>query len=452
MSELHSFMKKIYHKIPLSEKYKSILKKYYSKNVILRNNADSAFIYISVGNDRLAIDFKQLAHLSKVNFYSESELNFESQKRILVFSHELSRTGAPVVLLDTVKEMIREKHFVVVVSPCDGPLRDEFLQSGAIVIIDRKVMCGRGEEFSKSFFKTEWYMDTFVQEVDLILICTLVGHNLVNRYSQTNKPILWWLHEGKYSLDFYKNYLPKSIPNNVKVFCGGKYTQRLLKEFGFEYKSDLLLYGVNDVNKKVNKFIQQNNKVKFLLAGTIDERKGQDIVLEAIQKLEKEHLAKAEFFFVGDRNYGDTSNVYRQLFKMEKEYRNITVINAINREKLFEIYTKVDCLICPSRDDPMPVVATEMMMFSKVCICSTNTGTSDFIKDGYNGFIFENENAEELARKIAYVILHKNELNMIKKYSREVYEEIFAMDIFSNKLKNIIEQMTKKEENNEVVM
>ena len=50
-------------------------------------------------------------------------------------------------------------------------------------------------------------------------------------------------------------------------------------------------------------------------------------------------------------------------------------------------------LISPSRDDPMPVVMTEGLMLQKICLCSTNCGTADYIEDGKNGFVFQSENA-----------------------------------------------------------
>jgi glycosyltransferase involved in cell wall biosynthesis len=50
-------------------------------------------------------------------------------------------------------------------------------------------------------------------------------------------------------------------------------------------------------------------------------------------------------------------------------------------------------LICASRDDPMPVVVTEAMMFSKVCICSENTGSANIIQDGNSGFVYK-DNSE----------------------------------------------------------
>ncbi|WP_455631183.1 glycosyltransferase family 4 protein [Megamonas sp.] len=370
-----------------------------------------------------------------LKFYLLSNLDFKNKKRILVFSHELSRTGGSIVVLDAVKELISNGYYVLVVSPFDGDLRNEYKILSVSVIIDHRLAWTRGEKEEKSLFKINWYMDNFVREFDFLFVGTLMGHNLIARYQNYNIPTIWWVHEGSYSLDFIHKVLPQNLNKNIHVLCGGKYVQDMLKKYNIHYESTILLYGVKDIISNYKYKPNYHEKVRFLIAGTIDKRKGQDIVIKAIKNLPKEILSETEFIFIGARSFG---NVYDMLMQEKNNYKNIKVLKTVSRTELFKLYNEIDCLLCASRDDPMPVVATEAMMLSKPCLCSTATGTSRYIVDKENGFIFENENVAQLVDKIIYIVKNKSVLKEVGLKSRKIYEENFSIDKFGLSLKNIM--------------
>lgn len=60
--------------------------------------------------------------------------NYIDEKSILVFSHQLSRTGAPIVLLDLVRIMKKEGYKVAVISFMDGSLKEEYKKEGIPVV------------------------------------------------------------------------------------------------------------------------------------------------------------------------------------------------------------------------------------------------------------------------------------------------------------------------------
>ena len=110
----------------------------------------------------------------------------------------------------------------------------------------------------------------------------------------------------------------------------------------------------------------------------------------------------------------------------------------MSRAELYEEYEKADCIISPSRDDPMPVVLTENMRIGNICMCSTATGTSSYIENGVNGFVFESENIEEIAKQIMYVVDHKNQLFNIGENSRKIYEDNFSRTVFEENIKKLL--------------
>ena len=90
-------------------------------------------------------------------------------------------------------------------------------------------------------------------------------------------------------------------------------------------------------------------------------------------------------------------------------------------------------MICSSRDDPLPTFMAETMMVSGVCICSENTGTAAVIEDGVNGYVYHNDDPEELADCICRVE-RCNDLSALRAASRKTFEEVFSLEIFKNNL------------------
>lgn len=378
---------------------------------------------VNIGNNKIA-----------VRVFNDGVKTYgHEKKKILVLTHELSLTGAPIVVLDAVKEMLAAGYNVVVASPFDGPLRKEYEDLGVILIVDERLAWARFSAEEKSKFKLDWYFDYFVEEFDLIFLCTFVNHALVSRWAELNIPMFWWLHEGEYTHEFAKGIIFKKVPDNVYVYSGGIYAQEMLHRYGYEYDDKLLLYGTYDVAGLDSK-TRLRKDLRFIIVGSIDERKAQDLVFKAIKKIEN-YLHGVEFIFVGGQSFGNT---YKKLVEDVKDYSNIKLLPPVSRQELMELYQSADCLICPSRDDPMPVVVTEMMMLSKAVICSTNVGQSRYITHGVDGYVFENNNADALSDIIKKIVANKHELSNIGQNGRKIYEKEFSMDVFrANLLKEL---------------
>ena len=366
-----------------------------------------------------------------INVYNSRSASYNPEKKsVLIITHELSLTGAPIVVFDAAKEMLRFGYNVVVASPIDGYLRSEYEKIGIVVIIDGRLEHGRFSDFESSRIEMGWFFDYFVKEFDLLFVSTLSGHNFVSRYYDSGVPIFWWIHEGRYTYDIVGGSVFKEIPQNVYVYCGGIYVHEMLCKYGYKYNEKILLYGVDDPAKDYVP-CRSDEKVKFLMVGSIDERKAQDLVFSAIKKLPESIMDKAEFIFIGGKTF---SPVYKQVISESKNYDNVTVLPPMSRLDLYEMYKKADCLLCPSRDDPMPVVVTEMMSLSKVVVCSTDVGQSRYIQDGVNGYVIGRDDVDGLVKKIITVVTDRDQANLIGKEARAIFETYFSIEMFRENL------------------
>lgn len=396
-------------------------------------------------NDNGNYLYERLYSSSMSIIYYPNKLKKFEKSSILLVTHELSRTGAPVVVLDTAKVLINNGYFVTVISPVNGPLLRDFLEAGIPVVIMNEMKYVQYLHTSSINLLPKIDLDVFVDCFDLTIMVTATLFSFVSRYLYTNKKIIWWIHEGSASYDFLDKYMPRFITPNVKVVCGGEYAVNQIKIYQYNYYPTVLNYGVYDEvgNKKHIK--NKNGKVRFLLAGTVGTRKGQLILLDAIEKLSNEYQSESEFIFVGVPFENDIAGIeiMKKLDDASIKRKNVKVLESISREQLYELYKEIDVLVVASLDDPMPVVATENLMLSNICLCSTKTGTSYYIEDGINGFVFQSENVLELVNKIKYIIDNKNDLDRIKKQGRKIYENFFSMEIFEKNLLRLVEEEKK---------
>lgn len=342
--------------------------------------------------------------------------------KALFISYDLSMTGVPVALFNAANALNESGGFSVVLSYLDGNLRSTIEQNGIPVIVDKRI----GNE--------KFWID-FAAQFDIVVVNSCAAYFAVAILGSTELPILWWLHESdEYFYMYADDILPQRIHRSIKIYCGGGYSQKVVNKYRNEYETNVLLYGVPDLldnNTNFKKIIDsQDDEIIVLTVGTIEKRKGQDILAQSIESMPLEYIQKCKFVFVGrivDHQVGEAVR------KIERQYAvNVCVIEEVDRETMKHIYMQSSIVVCSSRDDPMPIFMTEAMMFSKVCICSEYTGTASLISDGENGFVYKNNSSKELMDKLILVIDSIRDLDNLRAKGRKTYEENFSMKMFKD--------------------
>ena len=270
-----------------------------------------------------------------------------------------------------------------------------------------------------------------------MIVFSTINFHIFLRQRNLEIPVIWWLHEAPF---FYEGIRKENLQSikmeNLKIVAVGPIPINAFHKVLPKVSVGNLLYGVEDIGKKAK---QENKKIYFTTIGFFEDIKGQDILLEAVAKLEDQIKDRIKILFVG---YDETLFAM-QLKEKYKDLKNVDYMGRVDRKKIHAILDKTDVLICPSRQDSMPTVVAEAMMHSTPCIVSSSIGTAMYIQDGNCGFVFENQNIEELRKYISWCVDNHVKLIEMGKNARKIYEEYFSIEAFEKNLLTIVNDMYK---------
>lgn len=333
-----------------------------------------------------------------------------------------------MVLRDASAVLARNGFHITVLSPVDGPVRKDFEQAGFKTLVDNKLS-----------------LEAMMQ-YDLIFANTMLWGNLIMKIAASGLPVLWWIHEAPIGIKSLVMQTPEireiiaNPPKNLHVFASMEYNQRVLKEY-CGVQTEVLHFGLKDCRDEMKEGgTAPWEKVRFFLPASFGWIKGQDILTSAILMLPEDIRDRCEFFFTGGNRRED--NIFWQcVMKLQKMLpETVHIFPEMSRDMVYAAYTMMDCVLSPSREDVTPSVIVEGMMFERICICSDHCGIADYMMDGFNGFVFERENVEELAARLQYVVMNLDKLEPMRKRGREIYDALYALKVFEKNLMSAVER------------
>lgn len=340
------------------------------------------------------------------------------EKKVMLICHELTRNGVSVVLMHTSVVLKRMGYRPLMSALLEGELLEE-LQENNIDYIPQINMLYGGRMFSD-----------LVREMDFVIVGTIGIADVARRIAHTEVPIAWWIHESN-DRDFRD--FPLVIRDHIYYYAGGK---RVVECFQRHYKQipiEKMLYCLPDnrVEKQTGDGI-----FKIGIIGLIYPRKGQDLFVEAVQRIPREEKANISFEIVG--KYLEPVIELDEVLKNNPEMK---YIGEMSQRELGRYFAGLDVLVCSSRDDPMPVVVTQAMQYSIPCIVSDQVGQSEYIADGKNGFVFPSGDVEALKEKISDCIANRDSLADIGLGSRKIYEDHFSENAMEDHLRRMVVRM-----------
>jgi glycosyltransferase involved in cell wall biosynthesis len=139
----------------------------------------------------------------------------------------------------------------------------------------------------------------------------------------------------------------------------------------------------------------------FLFVGHIVPRKGLNFLLEACAILRSQGYSNYTILVVGDGSQQEELEAFCESHGLTDCVR---WEGRVEYELIGSYFQMADAFILPTLEDTWGVVVLEAMLFGKPILCSKGAGTSELIVNGENGYVFEPQDVEALARLMRQLI------------------------------------------------
>ncbi|SHK16712.1 Glycosyltransferase involved in cell wall bisynthesis [Clostridium cavendishii DSM 21758] len=188
--------------------------------------------------------------------------------------------------------------------------------------------------------------------------------------------------------NYFKKYIVENFEiefERIKVFPSGGIDEKLFVKKGEEY-----------INLKKNEFNIATNEKIYSFVGRIEEAKGWETLIKAIEILKKKNcLENMRFIIIGN---GSENNKFLESLEKSNIKDKIIKINLLDQKELVDIYNISDYFIFPSYSESLGLVGLEAMACGTPVIGSNISAIREYLINGYNGYLFETKNSNELAK------------------------------------------------------
>lgn len=166
----------------------------------------------------------------------------------------------------------------------------------------------------------------------------------------------------------------------------------------------VVLHGVSDrflerVRIDMLNDLKQNygigtDKIVIGFVGTIEYRKGIDVLLDAIASLPEEVKSRIHLLIVGNERYNAMTEIVKPRLNKYHLHSLISFVGFTDPQPFYQL---MDIFVLPSRLEGFGLAVPEAML-SGCCVVRSNTeGSTEQIEDGIDGFIFSSEDVSSLS-------------------------------------------------------
>jgi glycosyltransferase involved in cell wall biosynthesis len=182
------------------------------------------------------------------------------------------------------------------------------------------------------------------------------------------------------------------LSDEMREYFNEKYHKKLVKvQNGIDF-SVMNKLSDNEKDRLKELLNIKNDVLNIALIGTIEERKGQDILINAVEKLKDE--IDLNVLMIGKPLFGNSK--YSRRIKKQCVENDLPIKFVGERGDVLNLIQVIDVLCVPSLWEGLPRVILEAMAASKPVIASAVGGIPDMVDDGKTGLLFESKDEDGL--------------------------------------------------------
>ena len=196
-----------------------------------------------------------------------------------------------------------------------------------------------------------------------------------------------------------------SIKNADQIRSISSFTEKQVKSYGYKGKFVRFPAWINlDKFLKAKNIRDANDHFKIIFVGSVTDRKNPKLIVRAISKIDSEISLE----IIGPTPNKTYLNELKESISNSQHKENIFLSPFIEVDELVQKYSSANLFILPSKSEGLGRVVIEAQATACPVLVSSNTGAVDLIIDHETGYIFENNNLEDLKEKIKKIIDNQN--------------------------------------------
>lgn len=355
---------------------------------------------------------------------------------ILYVTFSFTTGGIERLLIDIVNNMAEYKdrkiYLCIINNSYEEELLDEISSKVKIILMNRPIN-GKKIKYILDYTKM------IIREKIDIIHCQMENSVKFSILSKILKPkikIFTTVHDTKIftNLKYHEVVMDRIFCN--KIIAISDIVKKEILSRGIPCNKVIRLYNAINIDKFYRNTDKPFNKNKIIIGNVsrlLPEKKGQDILIQAIFKL-KDRYPDIKCLFAGEVPNNNIKILERLKVMCTSLHleKNVEFLGNVNDVSGF--LDNIDIFVLPSRYEGFGISLIEAMAKGIPCIASNIDGPKEIIKDDNLGLLFESGNAQDLADKLMYRIMNMNiNKKLIERYVIDNYE----INTMVNKLSEI---------------
>lgn len=207
----------------------------------------------------------------------------------------------------------------------------------------------------------------------------------------------------------------------------------VLKDYGIKEER----IGVVQIPLDEPDFKQKIEENSILFIGWLHPRKGPHVAVRAMTHVLKQ-IPSAKLYILGDEK---SNRAYKDdmvnFIKMNNLSENVFLLGRKPYNKVKEYLKKANVLVIPETWETIATnTLTEGLTYGIAIVASRVGGSKDYIEDGHNGLLAENNNPLDFADKVVLLLKDKKLQVKLQKNARGSWERLFSEKKVYNRLIN----------------
>lgn len=188
--------------------------------------------------------------------------------------------------------------------------------------------------------------------------------------------------------------------------------------------------------------------INVFCIGKYQKRKNLQMMIEAVEELLPKY--RLHLVIAGEMSNHFHEEYYQKVSAYVKEHKLekvVTLLANLDRNAVVKEYKRADVFVLPSTDEPAAISHLEAMAFSIPAISGSNNGTANYIKNGITGYIFEDNNKEDLKEKMEKIISDQDNLMKMGTAAYQHVKDNFRFKIYCGQIEKILQKLMQERKN-----